>query len=348
MIESYEKYYVFRKFRALANVCKFKSPTIICACGFEPRSYKILELIDSENVEGDVSLLVADLTGEASPGDPYSQKAAPMIKQNRERFRALAETKGFKCEFLPTKFYDESAEYAGHTEICERIQQIKFSPNSDDVILDISSMPRAMMFPVFSQVYKSCPNSQNLFVTFTEIAIGSKESQVISYWKPQWLPGFAPKTQLGEAKISIWLPILGFDYRRVEEILRAFKFDEIFPIVGFPSLRPLETDSIVRAHKVLFDVYKVPFRSIIYAPMQDPFQLAIQMNRLVHDAVPRSDGTQVVISPFGSKPQSLGACLMALHNDNVALLAVWPKSYDPQAARSTDSYVYWIKGKIYE
>jgi len=206
------------------------------------------------------------------------------------------------------------------------------------------------MFPIFKKIYNEHSSTNNFFVSFTEIEpLGSQESQVVSYWQPQWLPGFEPNAHKNKAEITVWLPILGFDYRRVREILEKFTFDEVYPVVGFPSVRPLETDSIVRIHKALFEIYKVPFENIVYVPIQDPFQLALTLTDFIRDMILSTRGAvHFVISPLGSKPQLIGACLTALNNPNTSMLAVWPRSYDPLAAKNGESYIYWIKGEIYK
>jgi len=350
MLDFYEKYYFFTKTEDFFNKYTLNSPTIICACGFEQRTYRIFELLQMQNPTGDVKVLIADLRKEASPGDPYYSKAEPIITSNMNKMISIINSRGWWYKVCTCNFFDESQSYVAHQELCKAIDDIKVGEAKEDIILDISSMPRAMMFPVFKKLFNEHSHANNLFVSFTEIEpLGSQESQVVSYWQPQWLPGFEPNPHKHEAETIVWLPILGFDYRRVREILEKFTFDEIYPVVGFPSSRPLETDIIVKTHKALFEVYKVPFDNIIYVPIHDPFQLALTLTDFIRDIIVSGDKTvDFVISPLGSKPQSIGACFTALNNPNVSMLAVWPTSYNPLAAKNGESYLYWIKGDIYK
>jgi hypothetical protein len=364
MLDFYKKYYFYSECRKFFEKYTLESPLIVCACGFEQRTYRLFELLQTHNPRGNVKVLIADLRYEASPGDPYAPKARRIISSNMKVIKSMIEARGWKYKICPCKFFDAAGRYTAHeglhnylsengTWSDDDVVEDVSSSRGQDVILDISSMPRAMMFPLFKELYNG-DASTNFFVTFTEIEpLGSKESQVASYWQPQWVPGFEPQQQANGNEIRVWLPILGFDYRRVTEILERFSrdraFHEIYPVVGFPSVRPLETDNIVKIHKTLFDLYHVPFENIIYVPIQDPFQLALTLSDFVRD-IAGSVGKSVrfVISPLGSKPQSIGACLTALNNPNVSLLAVWPRSYNPLSAQNGESYIYWIKGGIYK
>ncbi len=142
----------------------------------------------------------------------------------------------------------------------------------------------------------------------------------------------------------MWFPILGWNKYPIEEIRKSYSFNEIYPIVGFPSTRPIETDRIVRLNKAVISDHA---EKIIFASMNDPFQLSIKMNNAIEEirSALRQD-VRIVISPHGSKPQSVGVFITAM-TQRAAIVYCQPRSYHPREGGIGSSNLYWLKGSPY-
>src|SRR5207249_669223 len=208
---------------------------------------------------------------------------------------------------------------------------------SGDFLVDISSLPRSIALPALRILWLST-RVKNLLVAYTEDSmVGAMESQARDFRNPTYLPFFHPgKTS---PKFSVWFPILGNDYRPIEAIKSRNRFNETYPVVGFPSTRPDETDRIVRRNKrVITDQSE----NIIFASMNDPFQLAMTLNGVI-DEIKGSlgPGVSFILSPHGSKPQSIGVLISAI-SMRAGVLYCQPSSYHPSEGGIGISRLYWL------
>ncbi len=208
--------------------------------------------------------------------------------------------------------------------------------------MDISCLPRSIVFPALRILWEA-KQVRNLFVAFTDDpSVGHLEHQAETYRPPYFVPSFHP--EVTSSSFRVWLPILGDDYRPIKDIWNGNSFNDIYPVVGFPSSEPIETDEIVRRNKrIIFG------RSdkVIFASMNDPFQLSMKLNMLIDEI--RSTlggGVRMIISPHGSKPQSVGAFMTAMMK-NAGMLYCQPLSYHSLAGKVGQSHIYWLKGEAY-
>ena len=168
------------------------------------------------------------------------------------------------------------------------------------------------------------------------------EHQATRFRKPAFVPLFSSPRPA--RNFSVWFPILGRDKTPIDMILKSISFGDTYPVVGFPSTRPIETDQIVRLHR---NILADNTENIVFASMNDPFQLSMRLNGAI-DEIRNVFGEEarIVISPHGSKPQSVGVFLTAMLR-GVPLVYCPPFSYRPKQGKIGPSHLYWVKGTPY-
>lgn len=117
---------------------------------------------------------------------------------------------------------------------------------------------------------------------------------------------------------KVWFPVLGEGSRaKLEKFYELIEPDEICPILPFPSKNPRRSDDILKEYRqLLFDVWNIEIRNIIYADEQNPFQVYRHICNAVlryNNALNPLRGAKYTVSAVSSKLLSLGA-LLAVYN----------------------------------
>jgi len=315
----------------------FSKLKFIAACGFETRAPSILKQMSMRIDKGaDVECILLDLLNR---NDPSYLQARRRQRRNIVDMTDLVRLRKWNLRTIKVDLY--SKKLIAHKPIMNTLTAIlrKFV---GDFFLDISSIPRSILFPVLKILWNS-DRTKNLFVGYTEdTRVGALEKQADKYRPPAYIPGFSLKRTDG--LIPIWFPILGNDAKPVNEISHESRFKYVYPVVGFPSTRPMETDELVKRNRELIECNP---DNLIFASMNDPFQLAMTLNNTI-DEMRGTFGADasIIISPHGSKPQSVGVFLTAMLKD-AALLYCQPRAYKARLGGVGSSLLYWLKGDPY-
>lgn len=220
-----------------------------------------------------------------------------------------------------------------------------------DVIVDISAFPRTLVFALLSLLWHRRP-TKNLFAVLTETPDVAVKIEEDDHGSP---------TTLGGAKLDfnsriLWIPVLGgalMRFKKIKEFLNPF---DIVPIIPFPARNPRVGDNIILAARNLFSDWDIPFRNVMYASAENPFDVFRKIQDIV-DKYRRVFGPQfsIVVSALSGRSLSLGVLLAALHSDLVMCHAQ-PKSYfikpgvRKQLWRTCDNVMptlYWLDGELY-
>ncbi|MEQ1607883.1 MAG: hypothetical protein ABL956_02770 [Hyphomonadaceae bacterium] len=219
----------------------------------------------------------------------------------------------------------------------------------DDIIVDISAMPRMISLVVLSQLMGALDGRRaegkpvaNLHVVASESAAMdvdvSEESLAEDVVN---VIGFTGR--IGAESISnpkIWFPILGEgQILRLHRIYEKVQPDEICPVIPFPSQDPRRGDALIEEYRAtLFEEYRVDPRNILYASESNPFEAYRQLFGAIaryRNALEDLDACRAVISPLSSKVLSIGALLAA---------------YDHRANRSGHFHIgmHYVEAGIYQ
>ena len=194
----------------------------------------------------------------------------------------------------------------------------------DDVVVDISAMPRMVALTTVAKLLNDLDKSAalggrsvNLHVTVAESVsadVGAARGTLRD--SVSMVQGFSGKlnAQGTETWPRVWLPVLGEGQReRLDLIHGILDPDEICPVVPFPSRKPRRGDEIVAEHRgTLFDDFQVEPSNILLASEYNPFeaykQIFLAMDRY-RRALNSLGGCKAFVSPVSSKLLSIGALL---------------------------------------
>lgn len=202
-----------------------------------------------------------------------------------------------------------------------------------DIILDVSSLPRATYLALMTSVLSWLVPDKNVVkdtphplyakgVNFQVlVAEDAKLDGLIKAEDPSNdllnLPGFSGAWQAESVQDwpSVWFPVLGEGrVNQLEKIASSIPTEaEVCPVVPHPSKDPRRADQlIVEYQEPLFDSRKTPTSNILYAHENQPFeayrQLLNAMRRYI-DSMTILGGCRLVVTPLGSKLITLGAGL---------------------------------------
>jgi hypothetical protein len=220
-----------------------------------------------------------------------------------------------------------------------------------DVIVDISAFPRTLVFALLRLLWRIRP-AKNLFAVLTETPDVQVKIDEDDHGRP---------TMLGGAKLNrdsriLWIPVLGAAVRRFKKIKGFLKPMDIVPIIPFPARNPRVGDDILLAGQNLFRDWDIPFRNVMYASADNPFDVFRKIQDIVYK-YRKVFGPQfsIVVSALSGRSLSLGVLLAALHSDLVMCHAQ-PKSYFIQSSvreqlkltcANIMPTLYWLNGELY-
>lgn len=241
----------------------------------------------------------------------------------------------------------------------------------DDVIVDISAMPRMVAMTSVAVLLHWLDNPAdptkcvNLHVTTAESVTadlaagrGSLRDQV------SFVRGFSGElTALTTKDLPhVWFPVLGESQRdRLDRIHQKLTPDEICPVVPFPSRAPRRGDEIIYEHReLLFDNFQVEPRNILLACEYNPFEAYKQVFEAMdryRRALNELGGCKAFVSPLSSKLLSI-AVLLACYDHlfgqipgkrlKVGIPYVETASYADPVQKPDDPfelYSMWIRGE---
>ena len=200
----------------------------------------------------------------------------------------------------------------------------RFSPYTD-VIVDISSMPRGVYFPLIARILYLLDHSPSQAVSRTNLHVlvaedpdydASIHAEGIDE-KAEFMASFGGGfDEEGTPTPKVWMPMLGEGKRtQFDRIQDRVKPDEICPVLPSPSRNPRRSDDIVIEYqRPLFDELHLDGRNFLYASERNPFEVYRRLRGAVlryGDVFRILGGCRVAISPLSSKLMSIGALLTA-------------------------------------
>ncbi len=237
----------------------------------------------------------------------------------------------------------------------------------NDVILDVSSLPRAFYFNIGKALFNKLSGykSRNLFFAVSEnVMIDEKIKKTPMYDNMEPLVGFRSMSsrESNLDRINILVSLMGdqnIDILR--RIYTHFQPSDIFPVLPFPAKDPRHADNLIlKYHEFFTEKQFTEPQNITYADEQNPFELYRIVSNMIrgHQATfkPISDHVCFGIALLTSKLLSLGALLVGLeYNDCVTIYNVSSANYvidDAIALRqfneNSEPFLLWITGEAYD
>lgn len=329
---------------------------------------------DARALEGPKRLAAAGAKGEVwqlafGNGLTESGKRQAMTETNRNGLEALFGKASIRA--IPIRTSGGASGSATSRSTRHAIADAGDCSSFDDVIVDISAMPRTVGLTVIAKLLHDLDSLQkgsgqnvNLHVVIAEspsadmgYTRGSLSEDV------SMLAGFSGHlTAEGTAHIPrVWFPVLGESQReRLREIQEKVVSDEICPVIPFPTRDPRRGDEIIDQHRdILFDEFRAEPRNILLACEYNPFEAYKQIYSAMDRyrlALRELGGCKAFVSPLSSKLLSVGAflaCYDHLHGSvvgerlMVGIPYVETASYSdpPDGPVESELYSMWIRGE---
>ncbi len=329
--------------------------------GFDPRMNNTLDLL-LENVEG-LSLDCLTFDFPDSGGNSECQK---LYKDNVKALELLQKKYGFTISEIPI---DTTQSWEKRIAIMSRQVAERDLTQYRDIILDVSSLPRAFYFNIAKSLFNKLKedDTKNLFFTVSEnVEIDKGIETNVATDNVEALPGF--KTMLSVEsildRVHILIPLIGegeLHVKILKGIHESFNPSDMFPVLPFPSMNsPRRADDLMQEYFRFFEekLFNDPL-SITYADEQNPFELYRIVAQMIREhkktLKPISENVCFGIALLTSKLLSLGGLLIGLeYNNCVAIYNVSSRDYSIESAdalkkmnKASEPFLLWITGEAY-
>lgn len=342
----------------------------LAGLGFDPRTYYAYKILLDQGGNGKRDcILVKFDEGAESPSQEYFQ----LIQDNYQAINGLIPT-GSVLREKPIPMKAADGRRIG-SKLAASLMEMRDFDGYDDIVIDISAMPRSIFFPLIAQILSLLDSSSeqnkqktpNLHVVVSENAeldrkIRDEGIEEDASYMHRFTGSLNSESTADLPKV--WIPILGErQSEQLDRIYELVKPDEVSPIVPLPASNPRRADNLLLEYRgLLFDTIRVESGNVVYVSEQNPFEAYREIFRTVYQynqALQALGGCQVVISALSSKLLSLGALLAAYdlkaNNFGVGIAHVETSGYRIEESvnredelKRTQLASLWLRGECYE
>lgn len=333
---------------ALWEKREVKSALMVVGAGFDPRAAVAYEVVSAASPVP-VDVLRCEL--------PMATQAdtRPMAEGNRARIDDAATGSG-----ATVQEHDPGDADSGMS-IARSLFSLELFKNYNEVIVDVSAMPRGVYFPLIRgllQLYDSREWTGQLHVVVCDNPAVDELVTGLGVETPRALPGFTD-LDADDAETTIWVPVLGEgEAARLDVLNEDIRASEICPVLPFPAAIPRRADNLIMEYReLLIDSDRVELRNFIYAHESDPFDLYKALSGLNADyaeALQPLGKTRMVLSAHSSKLLSVGVLLTAFEHQ-LEVRHASPSIYgvrDADALADLEQHDFvvdlWLTGEPYE
>lgn len=201
----------------------------------------------------------------------------------------------------------------------------------DTIIVDISALPQNIYFVMLDRILSQFYGEKNIYIMASEnYRIDRKTNPVGLEENAHYFWGYGA-TNISGSKVDkpiVWMPVLGECTE--ERLLKCHKcimldvqYQEICPVVPFPSMNERRSDEILmKFRELLFERWQVEKKNIIYAAETNPFQLYRRLCEtaehyskvlvaLYRQEIDEKESCKFVFTAMTSKLMSVGTFLAA-------------------------------------
>jgi hypothetical protein len=231
-----------------------------------------------------------------------------------------------------------------------------------DLFVDFSALSIGVAFPIVRHLLGRVERSgQNLHLVIadepgTDAAISSTEADVadaIHGFKGGW--GLDDNSRAA----VLWMPQLATGKKAALERIRQRVQPRAFcPILPFPAADPRLPDELIEHYGDEFEnTWRVDARDVVYASERGPLDLyrtILRMDDSRKRVFAEIGGSQIVLSPVGSKALAVGALMAALERDFTIMYVEalgysvdFAKLVTARATQPTELVHVWLHGEAY-
>jgi hypothetical protein len=192
-----------------------------------------------------------------------------------------------------------------------------------DIVVDASALSRGVVFPVIRVLLDKVPATCNLHLVVTDEPATDEAIVTVACERPTTIHGF--KGTLGQESFAnaavLWLPQLVPGQvgvlRQIYNSIQPSPHD-VCPILPFPAADQRAVDALLVEYRTELGAWEVDPRDVVYAHEGDPLDLyrtILKMDSGRRRIFQEIGGSQIVLSPVGSKVLSFGALMAAVERD---------------------------------
>lgn len=325
---------------------------LIAGAGFDPRSARTAELL--AGVAGG-RMRALFLREERPEPDPHLVASAAA---NASRLTGLIPDS--VVESFDVFDATDTAPVGGRRVVGVLGRQLN-TDGLTDLVIDCSALSVGVCFTVTKYCLEvASSRGLNLHVTVLDHPGTDGAIEATHCGRPSPPHGFQGEWQLAQCANAarLWLPQLGRGKRSVlEEVHKFVNPHEVCPILPFPATWPRAPDNLIEEYGDLFErPWQVDDRDLIYAHETSPLDLYRAILRI--DAGRRrvfrgTGGSQVILSPVGSKAVALGMLMAALERGFAVVLVeslaykAAPAVLDVSPGPAGELVHIWLHGEAY-
>ena len=232
-----------------------------------------------------------------------------------------------------------------------------------DIVIDVSALSTGVSFPIIRFVLDWVdrnPTNPQLHLVLAEHSIVDRCISAEPLDKSKEIFGFKGLYGLESTSdaATLWLPQLAIDQRNA---LKRIYLDtlphEICPILPFPSREPRAGDRLLKHFTdELLNIWGVAPRNVIFAAENNPLDLyrtVLRIDDERSDVFKEAYGSQLLLTPTGSKALALGAVMAAIERnlhvryvESIAYNVDWEQIEKVQKSQ-IDLLHLWLAGEPY-
>lgn len=324
---------------------------LIGGAGFDPRTTT-------------VPTLLAEIAGARTSGF-FLREQRP--RPDGELLKRAAENEARLSRLLPESRFEDLNIFAPDDAVIGGRTAITLVNGIDlqeftDIIVDLSALSIGVAFPIVRFFHEKSPAmGTNLHLVVvddptTDVRIKSTSSE-----SPTTVHGFKGGWELDAQAdaAKLWMPQLSLTKKEVlDRIHSRVAPHAVCPILPFPATVPRLADTLIEHYGTLLqNPWQVDARDIIYASERSPVDLYRTILRIDDARRPvfaETGGSQIILSPVGSKALAIGALMAALDRDfTVMYIEALNYSADfgqenEARPREESQFVHvWLQGEAY-
>lgn len=231
-----------------------------------------------------------------------------------------------------------------------------------DLVVDLSGLSVGMSFPLVAHALNLARKAKKNLHVFVSDDPELDDAVVATLAeKAEPVAGFRGDLGLDERSGAslLWLPQLTPRHRkalqRVHQMLSEQSKDheiDVCPVLPFPSRDPRRGDRLIHAYREEFEsAWGVDARDLVYVDERNPvdiYRTVLDIDDVRKRVFASLGGSTTVLTPFGSKVQSLGA-LMAALDRRFPVVYVETVSYQGigTSTAQADLVHVWLYGEAY-
>lgn len=201
---------------------------------------------------------------------------------------------------------------------------------TNKVCIDITSFPIPLLFLLLKNLQLN--KIVNFDIIYTEPnTYNQKENTKFSenFISVRQIEGYEGAHNTSDDSNDLLIIASGYDHSRVIDVCRSKSHARKFQLFGLPSLQPdFYQENIIKTDKASEELAHPNFNDFdlnIFAPANDPFVTAHELQQFVNKHDKRKKITNLYLSPLSTKAQALGFALYYIWEcEDKAISIIYP------------------------